>query len=1159
MASANQTSYSLPTASRVVLTGLKRATQFNNREGVIIGAPTRGSNRYEVYLLRESSEDCNNDPIFIRVQPGNVDLLPATLPIDTSSSPAPLAVPHPLTTLSRMDIPDTISQSIAPATYFFGSVPPSYLLRGVPLSKKHAHILVLACGDIRSVLYTVSRRSAAHGSFPKIKFTLNDNEPCVIARNIILLWLILRTNLDYSLLFEIWFSLRISAPAYSAIVEAVVALTGPHRQRELQAIQVSFHSDFDRAAVYHFFNGWIVWRDEFDADMLFAKRMDVINSFYKLEDPYTRDPMADSTVFAHHIVGDEMFPKEAACREIKEYLCSGCVLMKHPQDYLNPTLFKSPTEYSLHYESVPYNAFPSFAPSYNEETPLRSVCKTQLKQWVVALRKHGRHNEYIFSTTDCLAFAMELTERFDIISMSNISDFVGLLPILQATRGLVSSSGYMFTKTFKSASHKDYIVGYLSNHLSLLLELVPGVLGWRCLGWDGKNNPDHCVLKEAPGSDGRTFEALLTWKTAAVSNVPLDAATCDHIQRLYTSVRDRMWMPLRTHPDDIRDSMLPLRVVNPLALLPVFASAFNVAEFIEKRTLIKDVEFIDVLGFVTTGTPNDVMMASVPIRRKSLCLWGLEPSDTRNIFTVRLDSGIPYTAIKARFDEEDDSWNISWMMSRERAKGVETVNLMYSGSVVVSLSLERVSFSHILRDPWDLWFHRTCSSTQHPAKVRRVEREDSFDIIFDISQDCVDAGWEKMSVRSGRRCDNSIEVSGRNPDHSSDQKLILYLPYPIDGVGEVSRDVGLNEAKFEGRKAKYSNESLFLADSHNKTCFFETTKVPLRYVHWLMPQQLSPNELLRSELGKLQWTTLGSCKGVASSIFRMAAEGSKEPIYLQSDDEDTGHTQSLMLFAGPVRRDECTGNLAVDVKWMHKPRLLSRAMRNKIDWPSYPPMTQGEFQAVIKMLEVRSEHNPETEEIRSGFEFMAKSQAMWRHFPGMFDAPISETLCTQDAAGHTATDRMHLLSGGRIGYAVLTALMWPGQVAFLQREGSSLVTNMGGGVQERVEEWLKRGSEHERRGNTSFALLAFEQGAGQGLMLMRVGERLGSVDPLVECLLGVAATRLAKRDRKDCPLISACCNKAIDLARNSGSCLRRKAERLLSKAVDVSQVLVSSQ
>ena len=49
-----------------------------------------------------------------------------------------------------------------------------------------------------------------------------------------------------------------------------------------------------------------------------------------------------------------------------------------------------------------------------------------------------------------------------------------------------------------------------------------------------------------------------------------------------------------------------------------------------------------------------------------------------------------------------------------------------------------------------------------------------------------------MSVRRGRRRDNSIEVSGRNPDHSSHQKLILYLPYPIDGVEEISRDVGLN-------------------------------------------------------------------------------------------------------------------------------------------------------------------------------------------------------------------------------------------------------------------------------------------------------------------------------------------------------------------------------
>lgn len=102
---------------------------------------SRRSSLYEIYLSRPSTEDFNTDLIF---------------------------------------------------------VPPTFPFRALPLAKKHTSILVLACGDIGWVFYSVSTRSAAYGSFPKLRVMLNDNEPYGIAPKINILWLLPRANLDNS-------------------------------------------------------------------------------------------------------------------------------------------------------------------------------------------------------------------------------------------------------------------------------------------------------------------------------------------------------------------------------------------------------------------------------------------------------------------------------------------------------------------------------------------------------------------------------------------------------------------------------------------------------------------------------------------------------------------------------------------------------------------------------------------------------------------------------------------------------------------------------------------------------------------------------------------------------------------------------------------------
>ncbi|OAP54571.1 hypothetical protein AYL99_11019 [Fonsecaea erecta] len=86
-------------------------------------------------------------------------------------------------------------------TYFYpiGNTPAVHLTRGVPY-KQSANILLLGCGDVRNILFTVYSDQA---SGRKLDVTCCDIEPAVIARNILLLTLLL-DDVDGSNDASIW-------------------------------------------------------------------------------------------------------------------------------------------------------------------------------------------------------------------------------------------------------------------------------------------------------------------------------------------------------------------------------------------------------------------------------------------------------------------------------------------------------------------------------------------------------------------------------------------------------------------------------------------------------------------------------------------------------------------------------------------------------------------------------------------------------------------------------------------------------------------------------------------------------------------------------------------------------------------------------------------
>lgn len=78
---------------------------------------------------------------------------------------------------------------------FAGNVPPTDLLQYISHDEARADILCLGCGDLRDLLYSLllhGRRGVGGGPSPRpLSFTLNDWEPAVHARNLLLLQMFL--------------------------------------------------------------------------------------------------------------------------------------------------------------------------------------------------------------------------------------------------------------------------------------------------------------------------------------------------------------------------------------------------------------------------------------------------------------------------------------------------------------------------------------------------------------------------------------------------------------------------------------------------------------------------------------------------------------------------------------------------------------------------------------------------------------------------------------------------------------------------------------------------------------------------------------------------------------------------------------------------------
>ena len=230
--------------------------------------------------------------------------------------------------------------------------------------EQHLDLLLLACGDVRNILYTVSELSLRkpHERPKSLNFHLNDYDPTVVARNAVLLEAVGVINpdipADIDFLWNIWYNL---------------ALSKSHFDRLRKILSELLERDFDNhEGILEFQNNDTVrecrdiWKDWLDLDLEVNSVREDRNRFLKEKgQKFSLDRQCfcvlTQLIMAFNDDEKSLFSPTAENPfhlEIKHWFCEGST--NDETEKTNPTLIRPFIhKWKLHYNSC---AFESYLP-----------------------------------------------------------------------------------------------------------------------------------------------------------------------------------------------------------------------------------------------------------------------------------------------------------------------------------------------------------------------------------------------------------------------------------------------------------------------------------------------------------------------------------------------------------------------------------------------------------------------------------------------------------------------------------------------------------------------------------------------------------------------------------------------------------------------------
>ena len=280
--------------------------------------------------------------------------------------------------------------------YAFGNTPPDLLL---PPGVVNPKILCLAAGDLRSCLFSISRTDMTRHS--NILFVINDKNSAIIARNILLLAVLIHPDLscEWEDIWSIWYSISLSRNQWNLVEKVLRCLLN-----DPQTLLSKLNTTVESSTLLACEEVWKMWLEM----EIPAKKADKMQKKYLKRYSKASDGQEMYNYFVSQGYIASTFVNKSNGKSIRlptlhleeEHLSELCVSFSNHRFAIeasdlvvNKTMFMSPNRYNLHYCSAYYRSYHlwSFRPSRES---LYQFCQSQFAQWVRGFRSVSKKVEF---------------------------------------------------------------------------------------------------------------------------------------------------------------------------------------------------------------------------------------------------------------------------------------------------------------------------------------------------------------------------------------------------------------------------------------------------------------------------------------------------------------------------------------------------------------------------------------------------------------------------------------------------------------------------------------------------------------------------------------------------------------------------------------------
>ena len=429
--------------------------------------------------------------------------------------------------------------------YAYGNTPAQDFLEyaSSDLKNEEPSVLVLGCGDIRSCFHTIWKNfdPGFKHRFKGVHFVINDRSAAVLARNIIFLYLCLKTPKSKRerekwlfALWSIWFChelLQEHTGVLKGALEVLLKFSVSNRQwcKPDNPLHSLVHC-FSPATFKEIRDTWSMWYNRevkvgSVESMKAARLAEVENCLRNIKNEST---IGTLDLCGSHVGRDMYRDKlETMCNEYQSYLESGSVYGESLFRDIRPQLMTKETsvnltlyeridgKYTIHYGSCPFRCFQHtyicsvkemlntgmhVAATVNdcvlidskafERTPLLANSFQQFSISVICtanvLQNQQANISFTFNCLDvfefCHSWEVECSSKqFDLIFATNVIDSVAPPAFIIAAIRLLKDNGYFLSPTMLFRLIAPTAEKYLEAVFGFHPKLLPVLCGIRCI------------------------------------------------------------------------------------------------------------------------------------------------------------------------------------------------------------------------------------------------------------------------------------------------------------------------------------------------------------------------------------------------------------------------------------------------------------------------------------------------------------------------------------------------------------------------------------------------------------------------------------------------------------------------------------------------------